>query len=436
MRLNVKCVVRVFLLMIVAIMLPIAAKVEQTFATEKFSITQIVGQDGNEYKIYFTSDELPTDRYSMQNIYAYLSSDNGANWIKAEVEYDENCYYVWPEVEDPDAKERYRDVLTPSTIYQMYVVNQNGEQSETIEVATGISFDPDEDDTKEYKVNVKNWTKNTCTITWDAVEGANGYLITTYDEKDNMVELTTSATTSCTIKGKTLPSWKKNSSEMLMNLEDICVYPYFQFNDLRFVASYKIGSVYPVFQPSKPVVTWDWSSFRKLIQFSIKTNYSDDDTAAYAIECYDLKTGKKVPAKKMNGYCITDTQKDRIYKFRVKQAYKNKSDGKNYYTEWSNYIYALPEAVSDAQRTTSGNIKVTWNKVNKVTGYDIYVKKGGSKKAVKVASVGKNKTAYTIKNVNGTAISKSSKYDIYVVSKKKVGKKTYVSERNFGTTVY
>lgn len=438
MKLKGKCAVKAFSFVIVAVMLSFVGKMDHTFATEKFAIMQIKGARGNEYKIYFTSDNLPTDKTGiLKNVYAYLSSDNGTNWIKTEVWYeDKNCYHVWPTIDDPTAEDGYRDVLTPSTIYQMYVVNQNGEQSETIEVATGAKYDPDADDAKEYEITVKGCTETTCTISWDAVDGANGYVLTTYDSKDKKVDIAITNTNSYTIQGKTLPLWNKSKSEMLTELEKIYVYPCFLFNNLCLEADEYIGSVYPVFQPSKPVVTWNWSTFRKLVEFSVKTNYNDDNTAIYKIQCYDLKTGKKVAAKRTAAYCITNTKRDTIYKFRVKQGYYCKNNGKIYYSKWSDDIYALPEAVSDAKRNSDGSIKVTWNKVNKATGYDIYVKKEGTKKKVKVASVGKSATSYTIKTVNGANLSQSSTYEIYVVSKKKVGKKTYVSEKDFGVTVY
>lgn len=123
------------------------------------------------------------------------------------------------------------------------------------------------------------------------------------------------------------------------------------------MASDYLDSIHPVFQPSKPVVTWKWSDLRQAVDFTLQTNYDDDnDVGTYKIECYDLKTGKKVASGKNTIYTIPNTYKGRIYKFRVKQEYTNPNTKKKYYTEWSDYVYALPEAIAFAQRTKAGNI--------------------------------------------------------------------------------
>ncbi len=153
-----KYVTKVFMLMIVAVMLSFVGKVDHALATEKFTIKQVKGIYGNEYIIYFTSDSLPKENYTVpETNYAFLSADNGTNWIKTNIHYDANkdYYIIQPQVEDPNTKSGYSNWLTPSTIYQMYVVNQNGEQSETIEVATGIKYDTYKDDAGAKKVTVQ-----------------------------------------------------------------------------------------------------------------------------------------------------------------------------------------------------------------------------------------------------------------------------------------
>lgn len=423
------------MIIIAAVILPFVGKTQYASASENFTIKQVEGED-NVTQIWFKSDGLTKEKYGPKDTYAYLSADNGINWMKTSVGYDDekDYYIISPYEKDPNANLGRKYLLTPGTVYQMYVVNQNGEKSETIEVATGIEYDPDADDAKKYEIRIVDCTEDTCTLSWDAVEGANSYLLATGESGKKKLVVTD--TTSYTIEGKSLPFWNKNKTGMLDDLDAIYVYPCVTINDLCFTSYYAIGNIDPAFRPSKPKVTWEWNEFRDLIEFKIKTNYSHDNTASYMIECYDLKTGKKVPSKRTDDYCITNTFRDRIYKFRVKQAFKHRKSGKYYDSKWSDYIYALPVPYFDMQRTSDGNIKVTWNKISSATGYDIYVKKGGSKKKIKVASLGKNKTSYTIKKVNGAAISKNSKYDICVVTKKKVGKKTYVSDKNYMLTIY
>lgn len=122
---------------------------------------------------------------------------------------------------------------------------------------------------------------------------------------------------------------------------------------------------------------------------------------------------------------LSDVKNNMIYTLEVR-AFTN-FNGMPYYGGWSPkaYLFTSPEVKSS--KISGGKLKVTWAPVSGATGYDIYVSKSPKKgyKKVKTVKGGKKRSA-TISKFKKKKF-KGTKYYVYVVTRKKVGKRTYTS---------
>lgn len=118
-----------------------------------------------------------------------------------------------------------------------------------------------------------------------------------------------------------------------------------------------------------------------------------------------------------------------IYTVQVRA--KVTCDGKEYYGDWSDAAYLFTQPMVSKASVSGGKLKVTWGKINGVTGYDIYVSTKEKKGYKKVKSVGKSKKSVTISKLKGKKFSNSKKYYVYIVAKKKVGKRTHTSGKHY-----
>ncbi len=98
------------------------------------------------------------------------------------------------------------------------------------------------------------------------------------------------------------------------------------------------------------------------------------------------------------------------------------------------YLFTQPMC-NNKTKAKAGKLTISWGKIDGVTGYKVYVstKQKSGYKCVK--TVGKSKKSVSIKKFKGKKISKSKKYYVYVVAKKKVGKTTYTSGKHYTHTV-
>ncbi|MBR0398781.1 MAG: hypothetical protein IJI10_11005 [Eubacterium sp.] len=123
---------------------------------------------------------------------------------------------------------------------------------------------------------------------------------------------------------------------------------------------------------------------------------------------------------------LTKVKNNMIYTVVV-QAYTT-VNGRTYWGEPSDkaYLFTSPEVRSS--RVKGGKLKVTWAPVAGATGYDIYVSTSAKKGYKKVKTIkGGNKKSATIKKFKKKKFKSGKKYYVYVVTRKKVGGRTYTS---------
>lgn len=151
---------------------------------------------------------------------------------------------------------------------------------------------------------------------------------------------------------------------------------------------------------------------------------------------YVVKTNKgKIQKKNLNGSSSNtgscSTKNTVVYSLQVR-AYVTIND-KNYYGDWSDtaYLFCQPMITEKKSSLKNGKLKITWNKVSGVTGYDIYVSNKEKSGYKKVKSVSSKKNSITLTKFKNTKIKKSKKYYVYIVAKKKVGKTTYTSGKHY-----
>ena len=158
----------------------------------------------------------------------------------------------------------------------------------------------------------------------------------------------------------------------------------------------------------------------------------------YEIVLYK-KNGKKADSKKIsNPYSVTYTfnkaNNSNIYYFMVR--YYTTIDGKTVFSKWSNKKYFVPQPkfTSKSSDVKQHSIKAKWKKVTGASKYIIYAKKANSKKWIKVTTLDKKKSSYTIKTIKGKTITvDSSGYDVKIVTEAKIGKKKVKSASIFFT---
>lgn len=200
--------------------------------------------------------------------------------------------------------------------------------------------------------------------------------------------------------------------------------------NFRAKSNYSLGEEFAVFAPDKPTVCWNWNRYRKVLEVEAKSNYNYSDME---IVCFDVKTGKKLSSSQTKKSEISKVDASTIYKFKIRIS--NSYKGIVGQSSWSDYVYALPQPVVSVQKLNSGALKLTWNKISKCTGYDVYIKRNGASQYTKVASIGAKKNICIIKKVAGKDISANSSYSVYVVAKKKVKGVVYKSQKNYKYSV-
>lgn len=167
-----------------------------------------------------------------------------------------------------------------------------------------------------------------------------------------------------------------------------------------------------------------WYYFIKVLDVSWQSMSGVD---GYQVE---LKNSRGKIVKKLNHKSYYNSSasfskmKDEIYTVHVR-AY-TKFNGKTYYTKWAT-IYCFNQPRIKSVKVSSKKLKVTWGKVGGATGYDVYVSTKKTSGYKKVKSVGKNTTKATISKFSGKKFSAKKTYYVYVITKKKIGKKTYRS---------
>ena len=139
------------------------------------------------------------------------------------------------------------------------------------------------------------------------------------------------------------------------------------------------------------------------------------------IKTETIRTNPKEPKA-----TLTKVKNNMLYTVVV-QAYTT-VNGKTYWGQPSDkaYLFTSPEVKSSMIK--GGKLKVTWAPVAGATGYDIYVSTSAKKGYKKVKTIkGGNKKSATISKFKKKKFKSSKKYYVYVVTRKKVGGRTYTS---------
>lgn len=112
--------------------------------------------------------------------------------------------------------------------------------------------------------------------------------------------------------------------------------------------------------------------------------------------------------------------------FSVKvRGYVKMSDGAKKYGTWSGKKVVIPQAKVKTKKKTNSSMTVSWTKIKNATKYEVYLCKNAdaSKPSYKkVATLGKSKTSYVVKNMKV-----NQKYGVWIKATVKYGKKTYKS---------
>lgn len=376
----------------------------EVFAATPANVKQV---GASAYSVSFTADNMP----GADNLYdykIYYSADQGVTWSSSVAIYSSlhQCFSLHG--------------LKPATVYFMYVMDSEGKTSETIEVVTAPELGDEYDDAD---VALTAMTSTTSTIRWGEVNGADGYVVYV-----NNKEILSTTDTFVKLKKSQMPAVKKRDIDGLDY--NVNVFPYKSCKGFRATTSFSLGEGFAVFAPDKPTVNWNWNQYRKVLEVEAKSNYSYNDME---IVCYDVKTGKKLSSSRTKKSEISKVDASTIYKFKIRIS--NSYKGIVGQSSWSDYVYALSQPVVSVKKLNSGTLKLTWNKISKCTGYDVYIKKNGASQYTKVASIGAKKNTCIIKKLAGKDISANSSYSVYVVAKKKVKGVVYESQKNYKYSV-
>lgn len=106
-------------------------------------------------------------------------------------------------------------------------------------------------------------------------------------------------------------------------------------------------------------------------------------------------------------------------------------NGKRYYGQWSDKAYLFTQPKVSKLSIKGNKLTIKWGKINGVTGYDVYVSTKQKKGYTKVKAVSYKKNSVTITKLRKAKINKKKNYYVYIVAKKKVGKRMYSSGVNY-----
>lgn len=126
---------------------------------------------------------------------------------------------------------------------------------------------------------------------------------------------------------------------------------------------------------------------------------------------------------------FSSVKNNKLYKLQVR-AYVT-INGQKIYGEWSDAAYLFTQPMVKKAYVSGNKLKISWEKIDGMTGYDVYVSTKEKTGYKKVKSLSKSKGSLTVSKLKGKKFSKKKKYFIYIVGKKKVGKITYTSGRHY-----
>ena len=153
--------------------------------------------------------------------------------------------------------------------------------------------------------------------------------------------------------------------------------------------------------------------------------------AGKAVKRYTGKNALYYAHASYNDVKNTNTYKVRVRAIREPSSYN--STVKKYASKWSDDCYLFTQPIVKSAKVSGGKLTLTWNKVQGMNKYNVYVSTKEKSGYKKVASVKKN--SVTIAKLGKKKFSASKTYYVYIVGNMKVGKKTYNSGKHYTNTV-
>lgn len=316
------------------------------------------------------------------------------------------------------------DGLNPGASYYV-MVQANGTNGALLASSTQMEIVTRPGSDTSFWVKQTKSTATSVTLQYKAMAGANYYEI---DYKSYGGETKTTGTTGTTC---TLSKLSKNKDVTAV------VYPARKSLSgyIAYADTYK--SFYPVVTPSKPGVNYvDLGKNKKEAYIAVKDNssyyrngYKYPYRDGHEYQIYRLAGNKKLTTKTTTSDYFNYTNKyfakklkDKdggMFKIRVR-AYSQDSNNKKFYSGWSSwYYFCRYDIITSLKNKGSKGMEVKWNKVNKASGYKIYVsdkKKSGElvkPKCVKTITKG-GTTKATFNKYNKKALKNGKKYYVYV----------------------
>ena len=168
-----------------------------------------------------------------------------------------------------------------------------------------------------------------------------------------------------------------------------------------------------------------WFSAKRKEPASISIKWDDKDAVTGFEYIIKDSKGKVVKRKKTynNDIWNCKVKDNAVYTIQVR-AYTNYNQ-KPAYGAWSDTAYLFPNPTIKKLSIKNGKLNIKWSKITGATSYDVYVSTKQKKGYKKVATVKAGKDTVTISKLGKSKFDNKKTYYVYLVTNKKVGKKTY-----------
>lgn len=273
-------------------------------------------------------------------------------------------------------------------------------------------------DAKAYGITQVNPAADSVTVTWEAEEDATAYNVYIGADYETAALYTTLPATSTSV---TIPG-------LVSGAEYFVKVTYTHVNYQGLPDEGPVGYEYDV-RTIPTAVTGvrqeKWWYFIKSFDV-VWDDLGAADSYEYVIENSKGKTMKTGTVTYEN--CdLSKVSNSMVYRVKVRAT--STICGQTYTTPWTDWAYCFTQPRVKSVKVSGNKLVVKWDKITGVTGYDIYVSTKPTTDYVKVKSVGKNKSSFTVKKLKGKKFKKNKKYYVYVASTKKVGGVKYDSGR-------
>ena len=246
--------------------------------------------------------------------------------------------------------------------------------------------------------------KNSVTITWPAQESAVEYYVGIGTDIQT-------ARTQAESKAITLPA--TTTSYTFSGLaEGTSYYAYVRYKYVsKSNKTYESGVGYETVKTLPGKVTGvnqsKWWYFIESVDFT----WNDQTAVNYE---YVIRSSKNKVLKTYdttsNSGSYSDVKNNKLYKLQVR-AYVMINNQK-IYGEWSDTAYLFTQPMVKKASVSGNKLKISWGKIDGLTGYDVYVSTKEKSGYKKVKSLSKSKSSLTVSKLKGKKFSKKKKYFI------------------------